>query len=300
MKNTNNKKQYSPYFKGWYFKFQTMQGNSIALIPAFHINSHGHQTTSLQVITDKKSWCFEYPYAKSQFSEDPLKIHIAQTIFTEQGVFLNINKDNFSLSGTLHWSAFSPLQSNIMGPFRFFKKMECSHGVISMGHPLSGSVTLNGEQIDFSGGIGYVETDCGHSFPSAYLWTQCAWKPPQPNSIILSIATIPFRPIKFTGCICAIIYQGKEYRLATYQGAKIKYWSSTGAMLQQRNLRFSAELLDTSAQPLRAPISGSMSRTIQESLEAKLRYRFWVDNHLLFEHIDEHASFEYSNSQCNH
>ena len=63
-----------------------------------------------------------------------------------------------------------------MGPFRFLPGMECSHGVISMGHALEGTLTLNGAVLDFAGGTGYVETDRGRSFPSAYLWTQCAWR----------------------------------------------------------------------------------------------------------------------------
>lgn len=73
---------------------------------------------------------------------------------------------------------FTPLRSDIMGPFRFLPGMECSHGVISMGHSLEGKLDLNGKRIDFSGGTGYVETDRGRSFPSAYLWTQCTVRQP--------------------------------------------------------------------------------------------------------------------------
>ena len=47
--------------------------------------------------------------------------------------------------------------------------MQCSHGVISMGHPLEGSVRLNGETIDFSGGTGYIETDRGRFLADAGL-----------------------------------------------------------------------------------------------------------------------------------
>jgi hypothetical protein len=36
-----------------------------------------------------------------------------------------------------------------MGPFRFFAGMQCAHGVISMGHSLSGALELNGEHLDF-------------------------------------------------------------------------------------------------------------------------------------------------------
>ena len=62
-----------------------------------------------------------------------------------------------------------------MGPFRLISDMECAHGVISMAHRLEGILNVNGECFDFSDGMGYIETDRGHSFPNAYLWTQCTW-----------------------------------------------------------------------------------------------------------------------------
>ena len=45
-----------PYFEGWYFKHQTQQGQTPALIPAFHIDSEGCRSASLQVISNDRSW----------------------------------------------------------------------------------------------------------------------------------------------------------------------------------------------------------------------------------------------------
>ena len=67
-------------------------------------------------------------------------------------------------------------RSDIMGSFRFFAGMQCAHGVVSMEHSLSGTLELNGRQLEFSDRTGYIETDRGRSFPSEYLWTQCTWK----------------------------------------------------------------------------------------------------------------------------
>ncbi|MEZ4893124.1 MAG: tocopherol cyclase family protein [Saprospiraceae bacterium] len=33
-------------------------------------------------------------------------------------------------------------------------------------------LTINGEELDFTGGKGYMEKDWGRSFPSAYFWMQ--------------------------------------------------------------------------------------------------------------------------------
>ena len=285
-----------PYFEGWYLKHQTPQGQPLALIPAFHIDSGGHRTASLQVISSDAAWWLEYPESQLQFSRQPFQVQIGPSSFNSQGIVLHIEQDGLSLHGTLRYGPFTVLRSDIMGPFRFFAGMQCSHGVISMGHSLSGTLDLNGERIDFSNGIGYIETDRGRSFPSAYLWTQCVWDGPERGSLMLAIATIPLPVGSFTGCICSIFHCGREYRLATYQGARIEEWSSYGAVIHQGKYRLEVELLNEQRQALRAPVEGRMERTIHESLCAKVRYRFWHGKDILFQHTDENASFEYSST----
>lgn len=283
-----------PYFEGWYFKHQNPQGQTLALIPAFHIDREGHCTASLQVISKNQTWWLEYPEAQLQVSRQPFQVQIGASSFGSQGIDLHIQQDNLSLCGSLHYGPFTALRSDIMGPFRFFAGMQCAHGVISMGHSLEGALELNGECLDFSGGTGYIETDRGRSFPSKYLWTQCVWGGPERSSLMLAIAAIPLPVGGFTGCICSVLYHGQEYRLATYRGAKIEKWSPSGAVIRQGQYRLEVELLNEQRQALRAPVEGRMERTIHESLCAEVRYRFWHGDNLSLQHTDSNASFEYS------
>ena len=281
-----------PYFEGWYFKHQNRQGQILALIPAFHTDREGRRTASLQVISGDRSWWLEYPEA--QVSRQPFQVQIGRCCFGSRGMELQIRREGLSLQGALQYGPFTPLRSDIMGPFRFFAGMQCSHGVISMGHSLSGTLELNGERLDFTGGTGYIETDRGRSFPSRYLWTQCVWDGAEQGSLMLAIAAIPLPVGSFTGCICSVLYQGREYRLATYRGARIEAWSPSGAAIRQGKYRLEAELLNEQRQPLRAPVEGSMERTIHESLRAEVHCRFRQGDRLLFQHTDPCASFEYS------
>ena len=283
-----------PYFEGWYFKHQNPQGQTLALIPAFHIDREGRRTASLQVISKDQAWWLEYPEAQLQVSRQPFQVQTGQSSFGSQGIDLHIQQDNLSLCGSLHYGPFTALRSDIMGPFRFFAGMQCAHGVISMGHSLEGALELNGECLDFSGGTGYIETDRGRSFPSKYLWTQCVWGGPERGSLMLAIAAIPLPVGGFTGCICSVLYHGQEYRLATYRGAKIEKWSPSGAVIRQGQYRLEVELLNERRQALRAPVEGRMERTIHESLCAEVRYRFWHGDNLSLQHTDSNASFEYS------
>ncbi len=285
-----------PYVVGWSLKHQTLRGQTLALIPAFHIDSGGRRTASLQVISNDRSWWLEYPEEQLQASRQPFQVQIGQSSFGSQGIGLHIRQDGLSLCGTLRYGPFTVLRSDIMGPFRFFAGMQCSHGVISMGHSLRGTLELNGERLDFSDGIGYIEADRGRSFPSAYLWTQCVWKEAERGSLMLAAATIPLPVGGFTGCICSVFYGAREYRLATYRGAKIEEWSPSGAVIRQGKYRLETQMLNERRQALRAPVEGCMERTIHESLCAEVCYRFWHGEDLVFQHTDPNASFEYSSA----
>ena len=112
---------------------------------------------------------------------------------------------------------------------------------------------------------------------------------------MLAVATIPvLKHVRFTGVICSIQYNKREYRLATYKGARIKTWSERGAKVVQGKYQLVVEVLEKQGQPLRAPVEGAMGRIIHESLCSKVRYRFGEKGHLLFDHTDDGASFEYA------
>ena len=283
-----------PYFAGWYLKHQTASGNALALIPAMHIDAAGRRSASLQVIAGGQAWWIEYPDSEFHAGDKPFLIQLGQNIFSCEGIQLSIEQAGLSLQGALRYGPFIVLNSDIMGPFRFFPGMECCHGILSMGHTLKGALSLNGERLDFSGGRGYIETDRGRSFPRAYLWTQCLWPG---GSLMLSIADIPLPVGHFTGCICAVIHQGREYRLASYWGLRILHWSPEGAEISQGKYRLAVQLLEEQGCLLRAPKLGTMERCVRESLKAKVRYSFWRGETLLFSRTDDNASFEYADNR---
>ena len=284
-----------PYFEGWYFKCQTKDGKTVALIPAIHRDSSGQSSASLQVISEAGTWWLEYPEAEFHVLRQPLRVSLGPNTFGGEGISLQVERSGLSLHGELRHGPLTPLQSDIMGPFRFISELECTHGVVSMGHHLDGTLTLNGETFDFSSGYGYIETDRGRSFPDKYLWTQCGWTKPEATSLMLAVATIPaLKHIRFTGTICSIHYNKREYRLATYKGARIKACSEHGAEVVQGKYRLLVEVLEKQGQPLRAPMEGAMGRIIHESLCSKVRYQFLEKGHLIFDHTDDGASFEYA------
>lgn len=274
------------YFKGWYFKCSN-KNKTIAFIPAFHQSNH-EKTASLQVITDDAA--FNIPFKFLQHRENPLSVKIGENIFSEKGIKLNIHKKGITAQGTLKFCQFSPIQYDIMGPFKFIPFMQCRHSVYSMRHRINGQITVNGQQYIFKNGIGYIEGDCGSSFPERYIWTQCHFRN---NSLMLSVADIPMFGVHFNGIIGVVLINGKEHRITTYLGAKIEHIDKNSVTVKQGDFQLTARLLQKNSQPLAAPSHGLMNRTIHESASCKAYYRFSYKDEILYEFTSDRASFEF-------
>lgn len=247
-------------FEGWYFKHQKGD-DALAFIPG-----RAESGAFIQMLSPGGSRQFDVPDLTVRNGV----IYAGNCEFSRRGCRISLP----GVSGEILYGALTPLRSDIMGPFRFLS-MECRHGVISMAHTLCGSVSVDGAEHSFDGGVGYIEKDSGTSFPSSYRWLQCN-SFPEPCSVMLSIAHIPFCGLSFEGCICSIMYGGSEYRLATYNGVRILAAEEKHICLSQGGLLLETDINPTQdGHPLRSPVRGRMSGTIRESSNAAVRVRLW-------------------------
>lgn len=256
-------------FCGWYFKCQS-DTQTLAVIPAVHGESH-----SIQLITDGGAWNFT---------------DVGNCIFSKSGFKIDLEENGISAAGEVKFGELTPLKSHIMGPFKYVPFMQCRHCVLSMSHSVNGLVCVNGTDYEFTDGLGYIEGDRGYSFPREYAWTQCFF---EGGSLMLSVAGIPFLGLHFTGIVGVIMWQGREYRLATYCGAKAIKISDGEIVILQGKYVFRAKLIEKHAHPLNAPVDGSMVRTIHESASCRAAYSFEKNGKTLFEFETDRASFEY-------
>ena len=273
-------------FYGWYFKCQS-DTQTLAVIPAIH-NTRGKRTCSIQVITDNNAWGVTCNADK--FQRTKKNIFIGENRFGGKGIYLAICTKQLTVRGKLRFGPLCPLKYDIMGPFALVPFMECRHSVWSMCHSVWGNVYINGEKYSFQNGWGYWEGDQGRSFPKEYLWTQCCFSG---GSLMLSVADIPMAGIHFTGIIGIILWQGKEYRIATYLGARVVQMKNKMVRVIQGNLELEAQLLEESGRVLKAPAKGDMVRTIHESASCKAFYRFRIGGHTVFAFETDRASFEF-------
>lgn len=284
-----NKK--SCYFEGWYFRNQN-DSEVISFIPAFHIDDKGKRSASIQMIMNTDSDSITYPIDDFAVSaKKQLGVRIGKNIFTREGIILNILTERVTVIGELVFSKFVPLKYDIMGPFKYIPFMQCRHSIYSLTHNITGRLTVNGREIIFNQGLGYVEGDRGIEFPKDYLWTQCSWRTKGNNAVVISVADIPIGKVAFKCCIGIVYYGGKEYRLATYLGVKIRRYNKSELWVQQNGYDLQVTLIDENPHNLLAPVKGNMTRTVYESIDCRIRYRFMVNRNVIFDFIGR-GSFE--------
>lgn len=134
----------------------------------------------------------------------------------------------------------------------------------------------------------------GKSFPSEYTWVQSN-DFSIPCSIMAAVARIPFAGGCFRGCISVIWYKGKEYRLATYLGAKVRFCGEKGMILEQGRYRLEIRINTEKGfgHCLSAPKHGEMSRIIIEDISVPAEFSFYIKGTKVFHLYSENASYEY-------
>jgi hypothetical protein len=294
------------FFEGWYFKHQA--GNSIlAFIPGYCTDTNGKSSAFIQIIMNESSCSI--PFSIDDFSIDRRRmvIRLGKNIFSRKGIRININNAEIQIKGQLKYGKVSPIRYTIMGYFKYFPFMECKHEILSMYHKVYGCVKCNGRKYNYNPGTGYIEKDLGYSFPKTYQWIQCSQFPEKLCSVFLSIADIPYHGINFSGCICNILYQGREYRLATYLGVKILKNTKEEVYLKQGSYEFRIFLNNGASvtseeasgensgfsHELFAPLKGDMTRIIKEQHLICGRFMLYKKKKLIFDLTSPSVSYEY-------
>jgi tocopherol cyclase len=269
------------YFEGWYFKVVSFDGrHTWAFIPGISFGKDGSHSF-IQAINcmSGETWYFKYPVDMFSFSRNGFDTTVSESRFTGSGFRLGIKTDDNHFEGDIIFNdvvkfPVSLCRPGIMGWYRYVPFMECYHGVVSLDHKLEGSLFINGEKIDFTGGKGYIEKDWGSSMPKAWIWMQTNHFDAEQTSFMLSIARIPWVGSAFTGFLGFMLHNGNLYPFATYTGAKLTSLQTEGGWVEVKIQAKSFTILvkgqNNSSGALKAPVAGEMDRVIHESIDAEL------------------------------
>lgn len=259
------------YFFGKYYKFISKYDFSMAIIIA-----NSNEGKSIQLITNSCSY--------------QIKDIQSIKIVDENHFIFSVNQDDLSVEGDLYLGALNPLSKKVMGPFSYIPFMECKHDIYSMFHSISGNITINSTKISFDDGIGYIEGDKGRNFPKKYIWYNSVL----PNkTITLAIARIPFGFISFTGVLCFIKTEKKEYYFCTWNRVKIKELTEGHIKIKKGRYVLNIDVNLKEGHCLKAPVKGNMTRYIKENLSIPSKYCLSYNNRILLQEEDEFSSCEW-------
>ena len=274
------------YFEGWYFKIVDKEEKNVyAIIPGVSFDKKGNTHAFIMFFDGIKASMnyLRFDISEFQYSKDVFQIDIGKNTFSLNGFDLNINDDVQNIRGKIEFQNLIPwpiksLSPGAMGWYAFVPFMECYHEVVGFDHPLKGKLSVNGKEIDFTGGKGYIEKDYGKSFPSYYIWMQSNHFDVQGISVMASIAKIPWLGSSFDGFLVGFLFDEEVYRFTTYTGAKITKLKLSDKLVtvhfQDKRYRLELEATKAAAVDLHSPIEGSMTGRIIESITAKIHVRF--------------------------
>jgi tocopherol cyclase len=291
------------YFEGWYLKQVSGDRTSVySFIPGVSLNKKDPHAF-IQIINgiSGETHYITYPLDQFKAERNIFDVTIGDSHFSAKGCEISIKTEEITCTGSLTYGKITPYPStlltpDIMGWFSYVPFMECLHDIVSLHHSVDGLISVNGTDIDFGGGDGYIEKDRGRSFPSSWIWAQCNSFTNKNTSLMLSIATIPWLGKSFAGFLGFIHFENETIPFATWNGSKIKSVDRVGKQLSitVENRKYTLELtiVENSSGTLIAPVTGSMDRHIKESVDSKISFSLFRGEELVVSDKGTHAGLE--------
>ncbi|OJX43898.1 MAG: hypothetical protein BGO78_02740 [Chloroflexi bacterium 44-23] len=298
-----------PYFEGWYYKIANQSQERIfAIIPGvFYGEKPENDHAFVQLLDGKSARVTMQNFSIEQFkpSNQTFDIHIGQNQFKADHLSLDIPNGERKIQGILQFENIKPWpvtlgSPGIMGWYAYVPFMQCNHGVVSLDHSIQGSLAINGEEIDFSGGRGYIEKDWGGSFPDAWIWSQSNHFKTPGTSLTASIAIIPWVATAFPGFIIGLLYEGKLHRFTTYNGSKVETLIPSEKQIEwvvrNKTHRLAMHIERSQGFNVYAPTRTDMSGRVPETIDASIQLQlFEIRNrteHLVLEDCGQNAGLE--------
>jgi hypothetical protein len=298
-----------PFFEGWYYKIvDRSETHRYAVIPGIFLSDDpGKHHAFVQVLNGRTGQATYHRYAPVDFwaSKGELDLQVGPNRFTDAHMALDIESPELALRGELSFESVTPwpvtlTSPGIMGWYAWVPFMETYHGVVSLDHGIGGTLAVDGETLDFSGGRGYIEKDWGRSFPSSWIWYQTNHFDRPGTSLTASLAIIPWIRRSFPGFIVGLWHNAVLYRFATYTGARIQELDINGKEIrlavQDKAHRLAMIARRAGGSLLHAPTTVDMGRRITETLDATIEVQLLeIDGgrrHRLFEGTGRNSGLE--------
>lgn len=267
------------FFQGWYSKIQ-FENKTFAFIFGYALSENKHAFIQVNDGYQNQSYYFEFSIDDLYIDSQKFFIKIGENYLSDKKMYLDLVQSDLHFNVDVTFTNFTPLITNslfktIMGPVNLIPNLECVHGVNSVHHDVEGTINISSnsltKQFDFTG-FGYLETDSGFSMPKWWIWLQTL---DEETSFMFSIAQIPYLNMKFLGFLGFFSDASGQDIFASYNNSKIIEYEYTDKFFYveiiNKKRKYDVLVSYDSFNPLIAPINGTMTRTIKESLNSSLK-----------------------------
>ncbi len=275
------------FFEGWYVKVaDARQDARWAFIPGVFRGNDGTTVTDeafLQVLDGATGASAYHRYSAADFSAsaEHFDVWVGPHHFSREGISIRLPDLHGDIAFTTPMDPWPVTwrRPGIMGPYAWVPMMECYHGIVSFGHDLRGSLTVNGTEQEFDGGRGYIEKDWGRAFPAGYVWMHSQHFAGAPDACLsASVALIPWLRSSFRGFIVGLRLGRDLHTWATYNGSRER-WLEIDETHVRWALNGPSGTLELAAERkrgglLHAPIRTRMHERVEETLDAVIELRY--------------------------
>ena len=267
------------FFEGWYFKIVSEdQSQKWAVIPGVFrgLGGSSKDEAFVQVLdgSSGRSWYHVYPVDQFKASDTSFDVTIGDNHFSSKGATLNLPQlqGRIEITSELKPWPVTLASPGIMGWYGLVPFMECFHGIVSFSHSLAGELKVEGKQISFNSGKGYIEKDWGRNFPSGYIWLHSNHLALREDaSLIASAAIIPWLGKPFRGFILGLHHSGKLHSWTTYNKSKEEWLKIDDTHINWKVSGPSGELELKAERKrgglLHAPLREAMHKRVEETLD---------------------------------
>jgi len=296
-------KKKAPFFEGWYYKLISAdETKKNAIIPGVFLGEDGY--AFIQVLHGETGHVdfIKYPLESFSAAENEFLVQIERNIFQLNSIQVHIERKNINIKGKLKFDNVTgwPVtltSPGVMGWYAWVPKMACYHGVLGFGHKISGSLKINGTEVDFTNGRGYIEKDWGAAFPEGYVWMQSNHFSDSEVCLTASIAMIPWLRSTFRGFIVGLWLDRKLFKFATYTGAKTDLLEITDKeviwLMSDREYQLQIRATRGITGDLKGPTRLDMGMRVAESLTSTIHLKLLRKNgEILFDNNGRHAGLE--------
>ena len=300
-----SRKNHRKYFENWLFKLVSEDRNSVlVIIPVMELGSNQRcYVQFLNGITGETCVAY-YDLSELITSKYEMDFSFGENSFSEKGINISVDQKGLKGSGNIRFSEFMKypskgLRRNLMEYFSFLPFQHIYYAIISMQHKINGSVSINGQTLNFDNGTGFIEKTWGKYYPESWLYVGCNTFTLPDTFFVMTASTINLVFTKMLSNIGYFYHKGELINVSFYTKARFTKFDHQGKVLffeiTKEKHRIEISLIPRNKGKIKIP-SATDNRYVSESADSTLHLNYFVNNELILSTEGEHAEFDFVES----